>query len=71
MKPSRADTPEQKKEVTERLYQVWLRDPSLRLGQLISLAIPNGGDPFYLEDFELVSRLEKRTALPSKRVGKD
>lgn len=31
----RANTKEQKKQVLDRLYKLWLRHPQLRLGQLI------------------------------------
>lgn len=58
MLEKRAQTPEQKREVIDRLYDAWLRSPDLRLGQLVSLITPNGGDPFYIEDFTLVEKIE-------------
>lgn len=33
--PGRAHTPEQKRELLDRLYVAWLKKPQLRLGQLI------------------------------------
>lgn len=54
----RALTDEQKREVIERLYQIWLHHPELRLGQLLSI-----GDIYYIEDFDLVNRLEQHTSL--------
>lgn len=53
----RATTPEQRREVVERLLAVWERHPELRLGQLVCSA-GNRHDPFYTEDFELVEKLE-------------
>lgn len=59
---NRALTPEQKREVVERLLRAWLERPSERLGQLIVNALPTccSNDPFYVEDFELIEALEQR-----------
>lgn len=52
----RANTPEQKKEICDRLYKWWLENPELRLGQLISWGGQQDGtvDLFYVEDYDLV-----------------
>jgi len=55
----RAVTPEQKKEICDRLYEWWLTDPELRLGQLIMAGNKADGtfiDPFYIEDYDLVPK---------------
>jgi hypothetical protein len=55
----RAYTPEQKKEIMNRMLAVWLSVPELRLGQLISLAMfYTPIDNFYVEDYLLVNLLE-------------
>lgn len=58
----RATTPEQKRVVIERLYECWLKQPELRLGQLIVNATyevhQRSGDIFYVEDEELVKLVE-------------
>lgn len=43
----RATTPEQKREVIDRLYAAWLKVPDLRLGQFLSNAV---SEIFYVED---------------------
>ena len=53
----RARTPEQKLDIIERLYEVWLAHPGLRLGQLIANVYR---DPYYIEDYDLVETLERR-----------
>ena len=53
----RAHTPEQKLEVIERLYALWLEQPDLRLGQLIANVYK---DPYNVEDFDLIETLERR-----------
>ena len=57
---NRALTPDQKREVVERLLRAWLKAPTERLGQLIVNALPHKlqGDPFYVEDFDLVEAIE-------------
>jgi hypothetical protein len=58
----RATTPEQKHEIIERLLNVWLSVPELRLGQLIDNGIPfradGESDIFYIEDYELIECVE-------------
>lgn len=51
----RAHTPEQKRVVIERLYEAWLVNPRLRLGQLVCVLAAttssfSSSDPFYVED---------------------
>ena len=60
----RAETPEQKKEVMNRILVAWLSKPELRLEQLIenALYLPNPGlrvCPFYVEDYEVVRICEE------------
>ena len=52
----RAHTDEQKREVIERLYRLWVKCPSLRLGQLIINCFDM--DFYYTEDFDLIETLE-------------
>lgn len=52
----RAVTEKQKREVLEELLLHWLQKPELRLGQMISNAV--AGDPFYIEDYDLIRRIE-------------
>lgn len=57
----RAYTPEQKKEIINRLLVVWISLPDLRLGQLIAnanLTKNEDKDIFYIEDFELIEKME-------------
>ncbi len=58
----RADTPEQKREVVERLLRCWEAHPAARLGQLILNALPAHVEPvpylYNVEDFVLIKMLE-------------
>lgn len=56
----RATTPELKREVIERLYELWIKHPELRLGQLIGNVYhyPSGLDPYFDEDFKFIDKLE-------------
>jgi hypothetical protein len=54
----RALTPEQKKEITDRLLAAWLRTPAMRLGQLVHV-VTGGRDIFYDEDYPLVKEIEE------------
>lgn len=56
----RALTPNEKRQVIERLYAVWLAMPTLRLGQLVMGVAHTVGrsDPFYVEDRALVEAAE-------------
>lgn len=61
---TRAVTPEQKREVIERLLAAWMRAPDLRLGQLISNSVyePVSGrmvDLFTIEDVVFVESVER------------
>lgn len=52
----RAVKESQKFEVIWKLWNLWLKQPELRLGQLVyNLTIKNVGiDPFYIEDYDLI-----------------
>lgn len=53
--PGRAKTEEQKREVIERLYNAWIENPDLRLGQLIcNNTYRLHQELFYIEDDEIV-----------------
>lgn len=54
----RAVTEEQKREIIERLYMVWLKEPEWRLSQLIWNTF-QGSDFFYVEDKAFIEYLEK------------
>lgn len=55
----RADTPEKKREVIEKLFHLWLKYPELRLGQLIDNSLFNDIVSLYnVEDFDLVRHIE-------------
>ena len=58
--PNRANTPEQKQEIINRLHALWLQYPELRLGQLILNYFR--ADFYYIEDFDLIEKLEKHYA---------
>lgn len=63
--PARAETPEKKREIVERLLRVWGRYPQLRLGQLIVARAPGvvpNPDLFYVEDEGLLTRMESEEA---------
>lgn len=58
--PGRAQTPEQKKQVLQRLYKIWLSYPHLRLGQLLHNVVDGSGQAlFYIEDEPLVKVCEE------------
>jgi hypothetical protein len=52
----RAETDDQKRNVMNRLLDVWCRNPELRLNQLISNATKR--DSYNIEDFELLRQIE-------------
>lgn len=55
----RANTPEDKREVMERLYNAWMDVPDLRLGQLICGVFGTRLESvFYFEDFLLIKQIE-------------
>jgi hypothetical protein len=53
--PSRAVGPDRKKNVIDRLLDVWQRYPDLRLGQLIDNVRVN---LYYIEDLDLIREIE-------------
>lgn len=60
----RAQTPEQKREIIERLYTLWQAHPDLRLGQLILNAYSTDsvsveGSIYHGEDFHFINNLER------------
>lgn len=65
----RAETPEQKRAVIERILAAWLRAPELRFGQLLVNAnnastSASAVAMFYAEDEALCEAAERFTALP-------
>ena len=48
--------------ILERLQKVWSVYPDLRLGQLISAAMTDPDQLFYISDEQLISNLEKLLA---------
>jgi hypothetical protein len=55
----RARTPKQKEWVLNELLRIWLKEPQLRLGQLIDNGIrADGSDLFYKEDGDLIKMLD-------------
>jgi len=48
-----AQTPEQKREIIERLYQIWIQHPQQRLGQLVSIS-----GRYYRSDYNLIEEIE-------------
>lgn len=57
----RAETPEEKKAILDRLERVWLAHPHLRLGQLLANMGPGvrpNPDLYYAEDEDLIQFLE-------------
>lgn len=73
----RADTPEKKRAIIERLYRAWIVNPHQRLGQLLVNYAP-GYHPnpslFYVEDEDLVAYVEQAKPLPEgakRRPGED
>lgn len=55
---NRASTPEQKREVIERLYAAWCEQPDMRLGQLIQNSVLGDIAVFYVEDYRLIESVE-------------
>lgn len=56
---NRALTDEDKRKVIEDLYSIWIKNPKLRLTQLIANVIEKD-EFFYLEDFSLIRKLKQR-----------
>ena len=55
----RAITPEQKREIVDRVLAAWLKTQHQRLGQFLHNAIHGQGDIFYVEDERLAELCEK------------
>jgi hypothetical protein len=55
--PGRANEPYQKKQVIDRLLELWLANPNLRLGQLIRNCFND--DLFCVEDWPMIEWLEE------------
>jgi|GEM_PF-5585397 hypothetical protein len=55
---TRAKTNEQKREIIERLYAIWTKNPDLRLSQLIENTYGEF-DYFYIEDGDFVAHIEE------------
>lgn len=51
-----AQTRKERLAIIKRLFLVWDNNPELRLGQLIANIAP---DPYYVEDYELITNIEK------------
>lgn len=51
--------PKRIRQVLARLEWAWERRPDLRLGQIIVNAAGLAQDPFYIEDEELIKRIER------------
>ena len=43
----------------EKIESIWIKHPDLRLGQLISCAVNDSEDIFYIEDDKLLEGLDK------------
>lgn len=56
--PGRANTDLEKQEVLDRLANVWMDNPTMRLGQLITNEIRDR-EIYNIEDFDLLHRLEE------------
>jgi hypothetical protein len=60
--PGRANTPEDKQQILNRILLVWGRNPKMRLGQLLGNVYHStdagGVKQYYTEDFELIENLE-------------
>lgn len=58
----RAVTPEQKREVIERILEAWIRlHPHERLGQMLHNACSSDGDFFYIEDDRIAELAERKS----------
>lgn len=57
----RAKTKYEKAEIIERLHDLWLKHPELRLGQLIGNVYhyPSGIDTYFDEDYDFILNLEE------------
>lgn len=64
MLDKRANTPEEKRQVLDELYELWITVPELRLGQLLKNVLIRRSI-YYIEDFDLVT--EVRTWVETRR----
>jgi hypothetical protein len=63
MVKGRANTDLQKFEIGIRLLDLWYKNPSLRLGQLIENVFHHSNSDhcfYYVEDFDFIEKLEKK-----------
>ena len=49
----------------ERLQELWLRHPDIRLGQLLEILRPSGQSLFYVEDDDWLRRIEEYIRFPA------
>ena len=61
MVQGRAETDDRKEAIVRRILDVWMQFPELRLGQLL-VAVSRPDSLFYMEDEDLVARLERSEA---------
>ena len=57
MEDRRANGSEEKKAILDRIYSVWVRNPDMRLGQIVSGGLAMG-DAYYIEDRDLIKKIE-------------
>jgi hypothetical protein len=70
MESPRARTEADKREVIERLFEVWKKAPLLRLGQLLCNSADKGHRLFYMEDEILVKAVEHYIRMPAPDPSK-
>lgn len=51
--------PKRIKEILDLIQEIWVPAPDLRLTQLIMNALNMNGDPYYIEDDDLLKALKK------------
>jgi hypothetical protein len=59
IKDKRATEKEQKKEILNRFYKLWIKFPHLRFGQVIGNVIRQENQLYYIEDYPLIEKLEQ------------
>lgn len=55
----RAVSDQKKKEIIDGILEIWINNPSQRLGQLIDNAIYPEKNLFNIEDYDLLSKLKE------------
>jgi hypothetical protein len=65
--------PQRIPKILEALKEYWTKYPDLRLGQIVvnltrSDTSPSGHDPFYVEDEELLAKLNKLNAADKVKI---